>query len=116
MKLAIVGSRNFNNLELFVNILDKYCDEHDVTEIVTGDARGADAFAIAYAEANNIPYKSFKAQWHKHGKGAGFIRNQEIWANADQGIAFWDGESPGTKHSIELSSKQQKHLTLITKL
>jgi hypothetical protein len=43
--------------------------------------------------------------WDKHGKAAGFIRNQEIVDNCDFVVAFWDGASRGTKDTIDRARK-----------
>jgi hypothetical protein len=44
---------------------------------------------------------------------AGYKRNAEIWQYADEGIAFWNGVSQGTKHSLDLSKFYGKKLNLI---
>ena len=41
------------------------------------------------------------ADWDKYGKSAGFIRNKEMVDIADAAIIFWDGDSKGTKDTIE---------------
>lgn len=48
MKIAIIGSRG-----LHVNDLEKYLPEN-VTEIVSGGARGIDSDARAYAQAHGM--------------------------------------------------------------
>ena len=45
----------------------------------------------------------FPAEWKKYGKRAGYIRNHDIIKNSDHVVAFWDGKSRGTLHSIELA-------------
>jgi len=42
----------------------------------------------------------FPANWAKHGRSAGMIRNDEIAKYADRCVAFWDGESRGTSDVI----------------
>ena len=110
MKLAVVGTRTFNNYWLLKEELNKY---DSITEIISGGAKGADKLAEKYAKEYNISTKIFKASWDKYGKSAGFFRNTEIWKYADEGIAFWDGVSPGTKHSVSLSQVFNKKLKVI---
>lgn len=112
MKIAIVGSRGFDNYELLCNMVDMLIERKKLSdvEIVSGGARGADELAERYAKERQMPIKIFHAQWLKHPKSAGFIRNSDIWKEADMGIAFWDGKSPGTKHSFGLSKKMNKKL------
>lgn len=100
MKLAVVGSREFTNYNLLCNTLDNI---PGITTIVSGGARGADTFASLYAKQRNIPVIEFKPDWNKYGKSAGFIRNKQIVDECDQLIAFWDGVSRGTNHSIKLA-------------
>ena len=47
----------------------------------------------------------FPADWERHGKAAGYIRNREMAQNADALVAFWDGESRGTKSMIDLAKE-----------
>jgi len=106
MKLAVVGSRGFNDYELLKSVLDKI----DIDVIVSGGANGADRLSERYAEENNIALEIYPADWDRYGKRAGYIRNRDIWEAATSGIAFWDGESRGTAHSFELSKKLGKKL------
>jgi hypothetical protein len=58
-----------------------------------------------WAECNNVPVTEMPADWNKHGKRAGFIRNIEMLDMLnpveDIVIAFWDGESRGTMHTVD---------------
>lgn len=110
MRLAIIGSRNFDDAELLENTLEPY--RKKVTLVVSGGARGADSLGEEWAEAYGIKTLIFKADWSK-GKGAGFLRNIDIIANCDAVIAFWDGRSPGTAHSVQLAKNVNKPLKII---
>ena len=111
-RLAVVGSRDFDDFDLFVKVMDRLRLVKDIQAIISGGARGADAMAAHYAEVNEIPLTVFEADWDKYGKGAGFIRNKDIWGASDMGIAFYDGVSKGTKHSFDLARKQNKKLLI----
>jgi hypothetical protein len=64
---------------------------HDTT-IVCGGARGADAHAEHSALLLSLPVEVYYANWHKYGKAAGPIRNQEmIDSGIDKVIAFDGG-------------------------
>ena len=109
MKLIIAGSRNVTEYdELKHAIVNLSIVIHDVTEVVSGGARGADALGEKFAKEYNIPLKIFPANWDKHGKSAGYIRNAEMAKYADTLLALWDEESRGTKHMIDLMSKEKK--------
>ena len=110
MKVAIVGSRNFRELDkvrAYVRSLPPG------TTIVTGGARGVDNVAETTAKIFGYPVEVFLPDWNKHGKSAGFVRNNLIVCAADRVVAFWDGESKGTKHSIKLAEQFKKPLEII---
>lgn len=103
MKVAIVGSREYPNMK---QVLDFVASLPEYTEVVSGGARGVDTFAQKAAEARwDLDISIFPADWNRHGKGAGYIRNREIVEYADYVVAFWDGKSSGTKHTIKLAKE-----------
>ena len=83
------------------------------TTVISGGARGVDTAAIGAARALGMNCEIFPAQWEKFGKSAGFRRNIDIVAAADKVVAFWDGESKGTKLSIDLARDSKKPLEII---
>lgn len=110
MTYAIVGSRDIFDYELVERELDRY---DDITTIVSGAANGIDSLARKYAERNNIPMIEFPADWNKHGKKAGFLRNVDIVENADTVIAFQKNNSKGTRHSIDIAKRKNKPVMAI---
>ena len=64
-------------------------------------AKGADSLGHFFAIQHNVAKYKFPADWIKYGKGAGFIRNKQMGDFADGLLAFWDGESRGTKQMVE---------------
>ena len=57
--------------------------------------------AAEYAKKKGITLTEFLPEYEKYGKRAPLIRNLEIIDYADEVIAFWDGESHGTKYVID---------------
>ena len=100
MKVAVIGSRNQR-----VDNLGKYLPD-DVTEIVSGGARGVDTCAREYALANKIKLTEFLPEYDKYGRGAPLRRNITIIEYADLVLAFWDGSSRGTKYVIDNCKKR----------
>lgn len=105
-KIAVVGHRKFTDYERLQDVLDEVYP--DIEMIVTGGAPGADSLAEQYARERGIDITIFRPKWTTHGKAAGAVRNQKIVDMADCLIAFWDGESKGTKISIEMAKKSTK--------
>lgn len=110
MKLAIIGSRGFNDYARLKFQLDQLQEKHKISLIISGGARGADTLAEQYADENKIQKLILPADWDKHGRGAGFIRNKDIVDKCDKLFAFWDGESKGTRHSMDLAIQQKKQI------
>jgi hypothetical protein len=124
MIYAVIGSRSFNNYSLLEEVLNEY---HDLTEIVSGGASGADSLASKYAREKEIPLKVFKPNWQDFSEPciiktnhygdfnalSGNKRNQLIIDSCDKVIAFWDGESRGTKDSINKAKKQNKEVIIV---
>lgn len=76
--------------------------------ILSGMAKGPDTYAIHYAKIEKIPVFFFPANWLRHGKRAGILRNIQMAQQADALIAVWDGTSHGTKHMIEEMQSRNK--------
>ncbi len=112
-KLGVIGSRNFDDFKLLSKYLDKIHSVEPITWVVSGGANGADKLGELWANDNYIPTMIFKPDWKKYKKSAGFIRNKEIISNSDKVIAFWDGKSKGTKHSIDLCEKLDKKCKIV---
>jgi len=118
MRIGVVGSRTFEDklliletIHLFEVAYETLFDEK--IEIVSGGAKGADLLAEKVALVSNIPITVFKPDWDKHGKAAGFIRNQQIVDNSNMIIAFWDGKSNGTKDTIDKARKAKKPTLIV---
>jgi len=112
MKLAIIGSRGFNDYELVKKVLSDYKEK--VTLVISGGAKGADTLGEKWANDNNIKTLIYPAEWDKYGKKAGHIRNTDIINNCDFCIAFWDGKSTGTQDSIKKAKQMNKEVLIVT--
>lgn len=99
MKVIIAGGRDFTNYALVEDAIK--CSAFEITQVVSGKAKGVDTLGEVWALANNIPVEAFPADWSQHGRAAGPIRNREMAEYADALIAIWDGESKGTANMIQ---------------
>lgn len=106
MRVAIVGSREYSPLEDVIKYVQSLPPK---TLVISGDARGADKTAQQAAELRGLNVIKYPARWRRpdgsFDKGAGFRRNHDIVKNADLVVAFWDGKSKGTAHSIRLAGE-----------
>lgn len=116
MKVLVCGSRSFRDIgyvwDCLSDITLKECVENAdfIEELIHGACDGPDLFADEWASKSGIPIKSVSADWNKYGKAAGPIRNKEmvdmLTPGEDIVIAFWDGKSKGTKHTINLAKEK----------
>ena len=107
MKTIIAGSRNI----LDYNIVEEAItlSKFNITEVVSGTARGVDLLGEKYANNYNLPIKQFKPNWTPNGildRGAGHKRNIKMGNYADALIAIWDGKSKGTKQMIDYATSK----------
>jgi len=103
VKVIIAGGRDFKDYNLLCQKADYYLSRQSEIEIVSGCARGADKLGERYADERGYPIKRFPADWGTFGKKAGYLRNEEMAQYADALIAFWNENSKGTKHMIDLA-------------
>jgi hypothetical protein len=73
---------------------------HPFSLVIHGGARGVDTFAGTWAAARGVPVRVYPADWKKHGRGAGPIRNKQMLVEGkpDVVIAFPGGA--GTANMI----------------
>lgn len=109
MRIAIVGSRSFDDYFTLKSFLTFHIKVDHIQAVVSGGAKGADKLAEKFAYEFQIPeLRIFVPQWLKYGKRAGYLRNKKIVDDVDMVFAFWDGESKGIKSTINLAIKMNK--------
>lgn len=105
MKVVICGSRGWSDTSTIWEVIRELPKG---SHIIHGGAKGADMKAGEVARQISDAYPEphftievFRADWDRHGKGAGFIRNNKMLdQDPDKVIAFWNGTSRGTRHTI----------------
>lgn len=107
MRLAVIGSRSLSMVNL-----DEYIPD-GVEVLVSGGAVGIDSLVRRYAEAKGISLVEFLPDYKRYGRAAPLIRNREIAEYADEAIAFWDGKSRGTMHTIDLFRSLGKRVRVV---
>lgn len=105
MKVVIAGSRNITDRTAVFSAIESV--NMNITEVVCGMARGVDSLGAEWGRSKGIPVAEAPADWNKHGKAAGHIRNAQMAEYCDRAIIIWDGESKGSANMI----KQMKRLS-----
>jgi predicted Rossmann fold nucleotide-binding protein DprA/Smf involved in DNA uptake len=107
--VGVVGSRGYKDAHEVFSYLDTFENQiAHIQRIVSGGAPGADMLAARYAIERHIPLIELFPQWTQYGKQAGAIRNRAIVDASDVIVAFWDGNSPGTRITMNMALKAKK--------
>ena len=104
MRVLVCGSRDWTD-EV---VVERALNGLNLSVLIHGAARGADMLAndivSRWVEA---AIDSYPANWKKHGKAAGPIRNQQMLdeGKPDLVLAFWKNKSRGTADMIRRARK-----------
>lgn len=109
MRVIIAGSRDITDVAIVEMAIE--ASGFEITEVVSGGARGVDRIGEVWGLSRSIPCKVFLPRWDKYpGKQAGFVRNIEMaeYAAETDGalIAVWMNNSAGTRHMIKEANKR----------
>lgn len=105
VKVAIVGSRNYSQLS---RVRAYVLDLPKGTVIVSGGAVGVDSEAARAAREAGHELVEHLPDYPSHGRRAPLMRNALIVRDCDRLVAFWDGRSTGTMHTVNLAKKAGK--------
>ena len=109
MKIAVVGSRQYQSIERVKEELDSV--KESGISIITGGAPGVDQAAVQWTKDNGIPCEVIRPVTPED-KFSYLLRNVEIIAKADLILAFWDGKSNGTRFVINYAKQRFKLITV----
>lgn len=98
MRVLVCGGRNFYDAPLLHKILSEY----PIAVVIEGGASGADTGAKSYAMLKGLKLETYHADWEKHGRAAGPIRNQRMLdeGKPDLVVAF-----PGGRGTADMVRK-----------
>ena len=101
MRVLVCGGRDFNDREFVDIVLSRIHAETPITVIITGMARGADRLGSLWGHDRELRVIDFVADWERHGKAAGPIRNQRMLdeGKPDMVVAFPGGR--GTADMVD---------------
>jgi len=107
-RILITGSRDWDDYLAVYAALDSVAKSWKTEEItvVHGGAKGADTIAGTWTNLRGFQEEIHPADWDKHGRKAGFVRNAEmVDLGADICVAFIKNGSKGATMTAELSEK-----------
>ena len=115
MRVLLCGSRHWTDGDLILRELSAL---QSVEVVIEGEAPGADTHARHAAEQLGIPVLHFPADWDRHGRAAGPLRNQQMLdeGKPDLVLAFTDGlnTSRGTADMVARARRAGVPVRLIS--
>lgn len=109
-RILIAGSRDYPDygaVRAFIRSLPSG------TVVVSGGARGVDSIAEYNARRAGLTVEVYHPDWKTLGNRAGYVRNAQMVNVADRVVCFWDRQSKGTKHTIDLAREKNRPLLVI---
>lgn len=105
MKVLVCGGRDYDDWPKMKEELDALHETRIFTEVIHGAADGADRLSGVWARWYGIKESPYPADWKKHKKAAGPIRNKQMLdeGKPDLVIAFKGGT--GTANMISQATK-----------
>jgi hypothetical protein len=93
MRVIVCGGRDYDNFARVCTTLDAVARKHpNGFVVVQGGAPGADGLARQWCQSRKVECVTYAADWGKHGRAAGPLRNQQMLdAGADGLVAFPGG-------------------------
>ena len=103
MRILVCGGRDFDDEPSAFAALDRIHRRRGISCIIEGGARGADRIGAKWASSKGVANTRCPADWNRHGRAAGFIRNRSmlLTQRPDLIVAFPGGR--GTAHMIDLA-------------
>lgn len=113
VRLIIAGSRSCPEFrecvdEAITHILSGSSGDHPllhVNLVISGKARGGDTAGELWARHEGIPILGMAADWDKHGRKAGYLRNEDMAEVATHCLILRVGgeSSKGSTHMINIA-------------
>lgn len=99
MRIIVTGGRDYKDQKKLEEVLDLLYPSF----VIEGGAAGADELARTWCLKNKVEGKTYRADWNKHGRSAGPIRNRQmIEENPDAIVIAFPG-GKGTQSCIEIA-------------
>jgi hypothetical protein len=95
--VIVTGGRDYDDFAMVQDVLSLF----DIGLLIQGGAFGADEAALEYAKHNTIECVTVAADWDKHGRGAGPIRNKEMLLKYPNAIVVAFPGGAGTANCVK---------------
>lgn len=99
MRVLVCGGRNYRDRDAVYRELDARL--WAMSALICGAAPGADTLAWDWGRSRDLPCERFPADWRKHGRAAGPIRNQRMIDEGKPDIVLAFSGGRGTTDMID---------------
>ena len=106
MRVLVCGGREFDNWVMLSSALQAATVDCPVQPtIIQGGAKGADFLARAWGKMARMAVEEYPADWKRHGRAAGAVRNQQMLdeGRPDLVVAFPGGR--GTADMVQRAKR-----------
>ncbi len=105
MKVLVCGGREYADQDKVNEVLTDIHKKNPIDILIHGGAKGADRLAWNWTVDNDVTVLVYTADWNKHGRAAGPIRNRRMLdeQHPDLVVAFPGGN--GTAHMVDIAKK-----------
>jgi hypothetical protein len=114
MKIIVTGGRGYADKEFLFTVLDRLHNDLDFTFVIHGAAAGADSLAGQWARERGVQEVVCPANWHKHSRRAGYLRNTAmadlVKGDEDVALVHFPG-GVGTNMMVEIA--EERGMTVI---
>jgi hypothetical protein len=112
-RVLVFGSRHWTDLLMIFRWLAAYSPDHWI--VVEGGAPGADTLARLAALARGMVVWEYPADWDKHKKAAGPVRNRWMHDHSEPSAAMCFHDDPGLgSGSKDMAAYAEKKGTPVT--
>lgn len=91
IRLGVTGGRHYTDMDRVFAALNMIHAEFRIKTLIEGGADGLDSLAHEWAKAHDVQIETYDADWDKHGRAAGPIRNAKMAEVIDALAAFPGG-------------------------
>ncbi len=105
-RILVTGSRRWTDTTIIATVLKSHFTP-DVVLVSGACPHGADRIAETLWQGWGGRIERHPAEWNRHGRQAGFLRNQAMMVNTnpDLCVAFIHNNSPGASHTAHLAQR-----------
>lgn len=109
LRVLVTGSRSWDDEETIRKALVEVIGSRNPAsvQVLHGDARGADRIAAQVATELGCRVRSYPADWDRHGRQAGYIRNVAmVQTQPSMCLAFIRDDSAGASHCAGMAESK----------